>query len=442
MALPAANPTDPIETAVAKDLQTFCTTIDRGMVILLAVEAAVALLLAWLWSPHAWAGANTSPHVHVLAAVLIGGGSAAAVWWLARTQPGAAVTRHVAAASVMAMSALFIHLAGGRIEVHFAVFVSLAFLAAYRDWKVMLTGMVTIAVDHVARGVLLPRSVFGTDSVDLLRVFEHAGYVVLEVSVLVLVCRLAIAEMRRVAEQVLRTQLAQRAVESSQAQLTEKVEQAREEAEARVRSIVDGFRGISGSIGENAERTRALESIGKENHQHAVQGGEVLAQTVHRFQTLAKAVKESEQTIHALVQAGAQIAQITSSISSVAFQTNLLALNAAVEAARAGEQGKGFAVVAEEVRGLSGRSSQAAQQIEEFARHVQQHAANLASVTAKANDEAAQGLLLIDTAEASIRSIQTSAEALGTAVASALESNRELQQDSTRLQDQVQELLA
>jgi methyl-accepting chemotaxis protein len=438
---PAASLTDAAEQSFAAEYRRHCATVDRGMAVLVVVEAVAALLLAWLWTPHAWAGSTVGTHVHVTAALLLGGGSAAAMVLLARVAPGAPVTRHVAGASLLAMTALFVHLSGGRIEVHFSVFVSLAILAAYRDWTVLLTGTAVIAVDHLARGLLLPRSVFGTDGADLVRVIEHAAYVVVETSILTLVCRQAIAEMRRKAQEMVAAQRARTEVEEARAGLDARIAQTRHEAEVRVRSIVEGFRALGAGVTEAAELTRRLEEIGRESRTHARSGSEVLRQTVDRFQGLARSVKASEQNIQALVQAGAQISQITNLISGVAFQTNLLALNAAVEAARAGEHGKGFAVVAEEVRGLSSRSSDAAQKIEEFAQRIQQRAHELSSVTSKASEEAAQGLALIDNAEASIRSIQTSAESLGSAVSTALDSNSRLQQDSDRLQEQVEALL-
>src|SRR5207249_2886296 len=100
----------------------------------------VAGVLAALWiSPRAWSGAESRVHVHVWAAVFLGGAIAAFPIFLALTRPGAPSTRHTIAVAQMLVSALLIHLTGGRIETHFHVFGSLAFLAFYRDWRVLIS---------------------------------------------------------------------------------------------------------------------------------------------------------------------------------------------------------------------------------------------------------------------------------------------------------------
>lgn len=60
-----------------------------------------------------------------------------------------------------------------------------------------------------------------------------------------------------------------------------------------------------------------------------------------------------------------RVGNVAEKINSVASQTNLLALNATIEAARAGEAGRGFAVVANEVKALSGQTTEATKEIKE-----------------------------------------------------------------------------
>ena len=116
-------------------------------------------------------------HVHLYIAVPLSFLIAFLPVVLVLTQPGETLTRHVIAIAQACMSALLIHLTGGRIETHFHVFGSLAFLAFYRDWKVLVTASTVVALDHFLRGVYWPESVFGVISAGRYRWLEHTGWV-------------------------------------------------------------------------------------------------------------------------------------------------------------------------------------------------------------------------------------------------------------------------
>jgi hypothetical protein len=107
----------------------------RLFTILMVVQW-IAGIAAALWiSPLAWAGATSSIHLHVWLAIFLGGAITSLPVFLTLVRPTEAFTRHTVAVCQMLMSSLLIHLSGGRIETHFHVFGSLAFLAFYRDWR-------------------------------------------------------------------------------------------------------------------------------------------------------------------------------------------------------------------------------------------------------------------------------------------------------------------
>ncbi len=154
--------------------------IDRMFAVLLVVQYLAGIVGALMVSPYAWQGKERVLHMHVWVAILGGAGIIILPILLAIFRPGTLLTRHVIAASQMLSSALLIHLTGGRIETHFHVFGSLAFLAFYLDWHVLMTATVVVAADHFLRGVYWPESVYGVANAEWWRFLEHAGWVAFE----------------------------------------------------------------------------------------------------------------------------------------------------------------------------------------------------------------------------------------------------------------------
>ncbi len=183
--IPAATTADVALTARANELrahhyQKITVLIDRLFMAVFAGQWALAVVLSLVLSPRTWDGAASQVHPHVWFAIGLGGLLAIPPAMLAWFQPGKLITRCAIAVAQMAFGALLIHLTGGRIETHFHIFGSLAFLAFYRDWRVLAVATAVVLVDHIGRGVLAPESIYGVASMQPLRWFEHAGWVVFE----------------------------------------------------------------------------------------------------------------------------------------------------------------------------------------------------------------------------------------------------------------------
>src|SRR5438477_799511 len=168
--------------------QTIYKRTDSFFSRLMVLQWLAGIAMALIVSPRTWIGESSSVHPHVYAAIFFGGLVSALPIYFALRRPGEVVTRHTVAIGQMLMSALLIHLSGGRIETHFHVFGSLAFLAFYRDWVVLMIATAVIAADHFLRGLYWPQSVFG-DLDGGWRWLEHAGWVVFEDIFLILGCR-------------------------------------------------------------------------------------------------------------------------------------------------------------------------------------------------------------------------------------------------------------
>jgi signal transduction histidine kinase/DNA-binding NarL/FixJ family response regulator/HPt (histidine-containing phosphotransfer) domain-containing protein len=189
--------------------------IDRMFVVLMFVQWAFAVLCAVWLSPFTWEGTQWSVHPHVWLAVLIGGLLTGPAAYMGIVFPGTRGSRHVIALCQVGFSSLLIHVTGGRIETHFHVFGSLAFLAAYRDWTVLVPATVFVAVDHLVRGMFWPETVFGVITPSNWRWLEHAGWVLFEDLWLIVCCRQGIKEVQDIARSEERLKQAKEAAESA-----------------------------------------------------------------------------------------------------------------------------------------------------------------------------------------------------------------------------------
>ena len=101
-----------------------CIFKEQQQSIIRHTDALFSRMMLWQWvfavglavwlSPRAWAGASSQVHLHVWMAILLGATISSAPVLLARFRPGRATTRHVIGIGQMLMSALLIHLTGGR----------------------------------------------------------------------------------------------------------------------------------------------------------------------------------------------------------------------------------------------------------------------------------------------------------------------------------------
>ncbi len=173
---------------------------DQLFCYLLLAEWVAEILLALGVTPYTYAGASRGLHVHVLVALVLGGPIAIFPIVAMKLGASARLRRHAVACAQMLSSALLIHLTGGRVETHFHIFGSLALLAFYLDWTVLLTGTVIVAFDHFLRGLLWPESIYGFANPEWWRFLEHAFWVVFEVTFLHVSARQALATMHAAAK--------------------------------------------------------------------------------------------------------------------------------------------------------------------------------------------------------------------------------------------------
>ncbi|MEO6391693.1 MAG: PAS domain S-box protein [Pyrinomonadaceae bacterium] len=241
------------------------TQTDRLFAYLMMAQWAAAIgLTVWL-TPRTWSGGVSSIHPHVWAAIVLGGIITALPVGLAWRNPGAATTRYTIATAQMLMGALFIHLSGGRIETHFHIFGSLAFLAFYRDWKVLIPATLVVVLDHSLFGIFLPQSVYGTNLVSNWRTIEHAGWVLFEDIFLIYSCVRSQKDMWSTAVEVVQRSAGEKRYRSLLAAISQVVWTT--DHDGRVSNDLPQWRSLTGQTVEQVRGFGWLEGIHEDDRQ-------------------------------------------------------------------------------------------------------------------------------------------------------------------------------
>jgi signal transduction histidine kinase/CheY-like chemotaxis protein len=213
-------PTPRVAEIFNEHQQDICKRTDHLFAVLMALQWVAGVAAAYWISPLAWAGGTSRIHLHIWAALLLGGAISSLPIALAIIQPGRVSTRYTIAVGQMLTGALLIHLTGGRIETHFHVFGSLAFLSFYRDWRVLIPATIIVAVDHFLRGVFWPQSVYGVLTASEWRWVEHAGWVLFEDTFLLIAIKRSVSEMWGIAERTAEIERLNQGLEDSVAERT------------------------------------------------------------------------------------------------------------------------------------------------------------------------------------------------------------------------------
>lgn len=229
------------ESMLAEPLERIWRATDRTFIVLMAAQLGLVVLLTVL-RPAAAGTDRASAGIPTWSGLLFGALLTLVPIALIRLRPGRLATRCAIGAAQMLLSVLLIRLTEGRFSSHLHVFASLAFLAFYRDWRVLAAATLVVALFPMLLDVGASVPVGGALT-GASRFMDYAGWVACVVAVLIAGCVRSVRELRAVAPEHADLEAAGPLVESRVNERTQELASRTAElaaANAQIHAILDG----------------------------------------------------------------------------------------------------------------------------------------------------------------------------------------------------------